>query len=157
MVRITKSEVNLEGHLDGMGHGQRRLVTAVHGVTKSWTWLSTSHTHTHTHTHTPDGEERSARLTRQRSRNRLPEEWMKEQLLQYTLMPVSTEELPPEQAGWPGLGLEGKPPPVQKSHDIVGCHHQRAVAGRLRCRQCCRLQVQPPRGWGKPSPGRPHT
>ena len=24
----------------------------VHGVTKSWTWLSNQHTHTHTHTHT---------------------------------------------------------------------------------------------------------
>ena len=24
----------------------------VHGVAKSWTWLSDSHTHTHTHTHT---------------------------------------------------------------------------------------------------------
>ena len=50
MVGITKGEVNLEGHLDGMGHGQRRLVGCSHGVTKSWTWLSTSHTHTHTHT-----------------------------------------------------------------------------------------------------------
>ena len=78
---------------------------AVHGLIKIWTQLSNSHTHTQ------DAEERSARLTRQRSRNCLPEEWVREQILQYTLVPcVSTEELAPEEAGWRGLGLEGKPP-----------------------------------------------
>ena len=35
--------------LAGKSHGQRSLVGSVHGVAKSWTWLST-HTHTHTHT-----------------------------------------------------------------------------------------------------------
>ena len=75
---------------------------AVHGVAKSWTQLSDSYTHRHTQ----DGGERSARLTRQRSRNCLLEEWVREQIFQYTLVPsVSTEELAPEQAGWPGLGL----------------------------------------------------
>ena len=35
--------------LPGESHGQRRLVQAsVHGVIKSWTWLST-HTHVHIH------------------------------------------------------------------------------------------------------------
>ena len=38
----------------------------VHGVAKSWTWLSDSHTHTHTHTHNffRDGQKRKRFLPR---------------------------------------------------------------------------------------------
>ena len=60
------------------------------------------------------------------------------------------------QRSWPqkrqdggAWGWKGSPLPVQKSHDIVGYQHQRAVAGGLRRSQCGRLQVQPPRGWGR--------
>ena len=31
-------------------YGQRSQTSTIHGVAKSYTWLSNQHTHTHTHT-----------------------------------------------------------------------------------------------------------
>ena len=48
----------------------------VHGVTKSWIWLSNSHTHTHTHTQYMHLHKKTLKMLKQKvlkvSRNRVP-------------------------------------------------------------------------------------